>query len=421
MLSKLFNSPYIVSLFIIFIILLLGWEFIYINHIDNHYYVEMSKGEFVMKPFSARILYPYAVRSFQNSSGCSLDQAFFFANSFALILFIFSVTWLLSKITSSAWLALPILVTPYVIRSFVHVYLPDFFYAALVGVFFMLIYRNYWGSSLLLLILIYFTRENALFLCVALFLAGLFTSRPKWAGAAIIAMVAGITVTSLAGRGGPPHPYQMNHLLYLALKLPKNVLYNVFGTLIWTNVYADVGHPVITFSLPSWLSFGTLHTIGICPPQPLVCLNTLMLLLTTFGVAPTLLVFLLKRTPKQLLSGMPLWLMVAMIYGISSFIFSVAVSYDVMRLLGYAYPAFWLAVPALFVLNKYTDKLTLGKIMLFHVMAAWLPWLINIPWFVDKVDLASPLPFLLAISGSLIFHYCAIRALRNNIPLSQPA
>jgi hypothetical protein len=322
-------------------------------------------------------------------------------------------------ITGIPVLAIPIMLTPFLIRSASLIFLPDLFYAGLAGIFFYLLYRSYFWPSLLALLLAFLTRENALFLCLSLVGVGLYKKRFRWAIAGAVVLLAGIMITSMAARQGLPQEYQMNFLLYLVLKVPKNLLYNVFGVLIWTNVYPDVGHPYLMIALPGWLPLGKLHTIGITHMQPQVPLNTAMILLTAFGVTPSLLGLQLTKHWKQIFSENQFWLQVAIIYGISFVPIGIAVSYDVMRLLGYAWPAFWLAVPALLLRYSKFSLNSLIQLIGYQVIACWLPWLMLIPWFTDKVMMASSMPFLVVIIVSLILHYLAVRLVNRNTKFLQ--
>jgi hypothetical protein len=409
----LFDSAIFISLVIFSLILTIAWKYIYISHIDSIFYNMLSQGLPVKKPFSGRFFYPAIARLLHGYCGLSLDQSFVLANTFGIIMLTLTVTSLLRSITSYAAIAIPILVTPFLMRSFSLVFLPDLFSAGVTGLFFYLLYRSYFWPSLAVLLLIYLTRENAIFLCLSLAAMGLYKYRLRWAVGGIIVLVMGIIITSWAGRHGLPQEYQMNFLLYLALKLPKNLLYNLFGVLMWTNVYPDVGHPYFLIALPGWLPLGKLHTIGITPIQPLVTLNTIMLLLTTFGIAPSLLGFQLTKHWKTIFSENQFWLQVAVIYGVSSFLIGIAVSYDVMRLIGYAWPAFWLAVPALLIRYPTLSPSSIVQLLGYHVFVCWLPQIMRIPWFVDKVSMDSSMPFLVVILGSIILHFLAVRAINH--------
>lgn len=412
--QALLNSPLLISILISSVIIIFAWQYIYVKHVDSLFYIMLAKGAAVKKPFSGRIVYPAVAYSIERLSGLSLSHSFILANTLGLAFLTLTVTVIIKNITSYAVCAIPLLLTPFLIRSFSLVFLPDLFSAGLTGLFFYLLYRAYFWPSLVILLLVYLTRENAIFLCLSLAAVGLYKYRLRWAVAGTLVLVAGIVITSLAARHGLPQEYNMNFLIYLALKVPKNFLYNVCGILIWTNVYPDVGHPYLLIALPAWLPLGKLHTIGITPMQPLVSLNTLMLLLTTFGVAPSLLGLELGKHWKQIFSENQFWLQVAIIYGVSSFLIGIAVSYDVMRLIGFTWPAFWLAVPVLLLRYSTFSLGSLGQLLGYHVFACWLPWIMRIPWFVDKVTMDSPMPFLVVIFGSIILHLLAVRTMNRS-------
>jgi hypothetical protein len=391
----------------------LAWKDIYVSHVDNEHYIGVSKGMQVIKPFCQRIIYPKLAHITHKISGLKLDQSFAIWNSIALILLIFTVTVIIKSITSYAAIAIPILLTPFLIRSYSLVFLPDLFSAGLTGLFFYLIYRSYFWPSLLVLLLVYLTRENAIFLCLSLAVIGFYKHRPRWTVAGLAVLLTAIVITSFAGRQGLPQPYEMNQLVFYALKIPKNFVYNVFGVLIWTNVYADVGHPYLMIALPGWLPLGKLHTIGLTSMQPLVPLNNIMLLLTTFGVAPSLLTVALVKNWRQIFSKGQFWLLVAIIYGLIAFIMGIMVSYDVIRLIGYAWPAFWLAVPCLFKRYANLNRNSLLQVLFFNVVICWLPWVMQIPWFVDKVTMDSAMPFLVVIFISILIHAYVVRMVSN--------
>ncbi|MGB8992830.1 MAG: hypothetical protein WCD80_12310, partial [Desulfobaccales bacterium] len=310
-----FNSSLLISILICSIIIVIVWKDIYLHQIDNLFYINLAKGEPVIAPFSGRIFYPNVVYLIHKFSGLTLDHAFALSNSIALLVFIFSITALIKSITSNVAITIPIIFTPFLIFSFRNIYYPDLFSAALTGLFFLLLYRSLFWLSLFLLLLVYLTRENALLLCLAMVGVAFYKSKIRLALAAMVVMIMAIFFTSIAARRGLPLPYQINTLLYMVFKVGKNFLYNVFGILIWTNVYPDAGHPYLTLSLPTWLPLGKLHSIGITPVQPLRPLNTITLLLTTFGVTPPLLLIALLKHGKRIFSEGPFWLLVAIIYG----------------------------------------------------------------------------------------------------------
>jgi hypothetical protein len=415
-LRSLFDSPLFISTVLFSLILIVAWKDINSYHVDSKFYIGLFKGEAVMKPFSGRILYPYFAHLIQRVSGLPLEQSFVLANSFALMLLIYTITVILKKVTSCAAIALPVMFAPLLIRSFILIYLPDFFSAALTGLFFLLVYNSFFWFSLSILLLIYLTRENGLFLCLSSGVVGYYINRPKWAIGSLIVLMLAILITSIAASFGATHPYKMSQLIYLALKIPKNFLYNAFGILIWTNIYPDIGHPYLTLALPSWLPFGALHTIGICPFDPLIPLRTYTLLLTTFGIAPSLLTLILLKNGKQIVMENQFWLAVALLYGLSSFVVGFEVSLDVMRLIGYAWPAFWLATPALLRRYYKLDQGSILQLITYHISLVWLPWLLTpqlfeTPWLFEIPIRSSIWAILLVISSIIIFHYLSIKKL----------
>jgi hypothetical protein len=258
-----------------------------------------------------------------------------------------------------------------------------------------------------MLFLLYFTLDNALLVCLALAIAAWWQGRLKWAIGGLAAIPAANFILSWATSGmGGKNLYEISNFLYMVFKVPKNLLYNVFGILIWNNIYPNVGIPVIKFDLPPWLPLGALHTLGICQWEP-IPLRTIPLMLTTFGLLPLLLGFILIRN-YQVIKGASLWLLVALIYGCSSFVVGVMVGFDVGRQLGYAWPVFWLAAPVLLLQNYQLSKSVFYRLTSYQVALYWLPWFLT-PWLVTRFQDQIPFSVIYVLLLALVLQVLALR------------
>jgi hypothetical protein len=407
------------SLVIFIIILLSTWQTKPSPHVDNIYYLKIAQGFSVIYPFSKRILYPYITLILKVVTGLPLEQSFLLANTLNLFIFLFTVTFLLNKFTSTPLLSLLLLFNPLVIRSFREAIMPDLFFATLLSVFFICIYYSLLWQSLVMLFLLYFTRDNALFVCLALFLAAWWQSRLKWVFGSLLALlVANILLSMATGGRGSENLYQISNLLYMILRIPKNLLYNVFGILIWNNIHPTVGIPAIKIAIPGWLPLGALHSLGLCPWEPTIPLRTITLVLTTFGILPMLLAFILIKN-YQVIKTTSLGILVAVIYGCMSFVAGVMISLDVGRQLGYAWPAFWLAVPALYKQHYQIPKPVFYRIAFYQIALCWAPWVLT-PWLVTRYQDIVPTSISYVLFMALLLHLLALRELLT-LPCWKPA
>jgi hypothetical protein len=303
-----------------------------------------------------------------------------------------------------------LLFNPFLIRSFNEAVLPDLFFAALLGLFFIFMYYSYLWPSLVMLLLLYLTRDNALFLCLALIAGAWYQGRLKWAvGAALVWPMAMVILSMVTSGTGGDNLYKISNKFYLILKVPKNLLYNVGGILIWNNIHPTVGIPFIKIAIPAWLPLGALHTIGICAWQPTIPLRTITLVLTTFGVLPSLLAFILTRN-FPMVQGISLWMLVALLFGCSSFFVGVMVSLDIGRQIGYAWPAFWLAAPMLLQQNYQLPKPVLYRLGLYHIALGWAPWFMT-PWLVTRFQDQVPFSIIYVLVVALFLQILALREL----------
>jgi len=419
--SPLVNQPLLISILIYLSIIIVTWQVTPSPHVDNEYYLKVAQGFSVIAPFSKRILYPDIAMALHKFTGISLDHSFMLANTIALLILIISVTYLVDKLTTFPLLSALFLFNPFLIRVFKEAILPDLFFAALLGIFFIFLYHSLFWPSLVLLFLLYFTRDNALFVCLALAVAAWWQGRLKWAVGGLVAIPAANVILSwiTSGKGGT-NMYEISNFLYMVFKVPKNLLYNVFGILIWNNIHPTVGIPVIKFDLPSWLPLGALHTLGICQWEPAIPLRTITLILTTFGLLPLLLGFILIRN-YQVVKGASLWLLVALLYGCSSFLVGVMVSLDIGRQIGYAWPVFWLAAPVLLLQNYQLSNSVIYRLTSYQIALYWLPWFLT-PWLVTRFQDQVPFSIIYVLLLALVLQVLALRellTLRRREELSQ--
>ena len=152
---RLFLAASLISVFVIVI----TWDELPYLSTDAHFYIELAEGQpqNVPKPFSTRVFHPIMVQSLTRISGLSIDQSFLAWGVFSLIILCLSVSLIIqsANVPNHLLVTVVVLATPLLLSLFRDYYLPDLFYAALLGLFFLLIIERsklpekYNGLSLL--------------------------------------------------------------------------------------------------------------------------------------------------------------------------------------------------------------------------------------------------------------------------------
>ncbi len=416
------NSSIFIAGVIFLSFLFLSWNDLPSWNVDNGYYINVLQGEPVRRPFSTRILYPNIAKLIMNISGMTIAQSFIVANTFALLLFLLSATHLIKKLTFHSIITIPLLFNPFLLRSFQEAYIPDLLFLGLVCLYFVLIYHSCFITSQFLLLLLCITRDDTLLLLISIILVGIYLSNKKLVLSTVMIMVLGITINSISARFGLPSPANMNPFLFYLVRIPSNLFYNVTGMPIWSNIYADICHPILKINLPHWLPFGNLHSVGLCPLNITTPFRNISFILTTLGVLPSLLVYILIKNYKIILKSTPDYIMIALVYGIIAFISSIVLSMDLMRHLGQGWPAVWLAMISILPLYYKMSKSFIYRVSIINLIISWVPWII----FLHKVKPTShyqfsinTLPILLFIGlFSIAGHFLALSAMRKQEKLA---
>ncbi|MEM3484503.1 MAG: hypothetical protein QXI12_02630 [Candidatus Methanomethyliaceae archaeon] len=299
------------SLFVSFLTVLISWQDLPFLSTDSYWYIEMAEGrtQNVVKPFSTRILHPMTVAVLKGISGLNTHQSFFMVGLLALGILTMTLSSIIKSVTPYPAITIAfVLFTPFFLNLFKDYYLPDLFHAAALGLYFLLLVHNKLRSSLLVLFLLCLTRESTILLTLSVTLVSWYRSQRKWALAALITTAVGILVVSVAGQG-QQNIHAMNDQLYMLLKIPFNFAKNVLGLQLWTNTLAGQSGgyctPVYTIDVPAWLALGSIRTVGICAVDPMMPLRTIGILVTIFGIAPTVVIFDIARNHRQFVHTKP--------------------------------------------------------------------------------------------------------------------
>lgn len=387
---------------------------------DSPNYIAMATGhaDSVTKPFANRIFEPVLAAFLSNALHLDIGTGF------EIIAVISLIGWSLSLVRfctdcvlTPNYRAIFILLSPILLVAFQEIYIPDMLHMAAIALFLLAMKQRQFLIGAGLMTALITIRETSLILAAT---TAFFLLRDRNIyGAILIAIATGLGVVIVQHfSANAVNIHQMPELIYLVLKIPANLLSNVLGIGLWTNSFQWCLDPVFTVSVPSGLNFGQIHQIGFCAPhapQPLLTAASL----TAFGILPALLLFTLLHKASIAPSQQDTWWLIAFWYGAIMTLLGPVSGTAVVRLIGYGWPLFLIALPAL--LNKNSELVDPTSKMLIglHVAALWMPYLIlqidysQIPYLNLPNISFSPLASVLCIIVGVATNVFAFRIMKS--------
>src|SRR3989344_5076939 len=168
---------------------------------DSESYIKIAEGKIseVVRPFSGRILFPLVAGWLSEALFSDTTAAFLFLSSLSLLAFLALSGAILLGAFKWPVLIIPLFFLPYFSEILREFFPPDLFYAFLTALFFFLLYKGKEWPALIVLFLLFLTRESTLLLG-ALFV-GVSWMRGK-RRLAIVAAAVSLIAIALAGIAG---------------------------------------------------------------------------------------------------------------------------------------------------------------------------------------------------------------------------
>lgn len=352
-----------------------GWE----GH-DSEWYIKMADGRAgeVIQPFASRFLFPAAAHWLDSHIFHDVTSAFLFLTLVSLLAFFLIAAVLLRRTLKRPVLLVPLLFLPYFLLTLREFFLPDVWYVFLISLFFLALYWEREGVSLVVLFALFLTRETTALLGLILAAVSWLRSRKLLAVGALVVVVISLYTSGAVGSAGASNIHGLSTPVYTVFKLSYNFLANVLGIRLWVNNY-DFCEPTSRISLPSSPLLGNIREVGLCGFDASFPLGTALTLLSIFGVTPLLLWYVLFKGKRfrNIVRNLPFWLLMALGYGVVQYVVGVPAGTGVMRIVGYGWPAFLLAVPFLMEKHFVMDKPFVVKLSLIQLFVAWMPFIVQ--------------------------------------------
>jgi hypothetical protein len=313
---------------------------------DVQWYRLLAQGrmESVIQPYASRQLEPRLVLVLTRLVHIRVERGFALVALVSTLICAGGVTYILyrERVPLSALLAtapLPVW------ASIDHGYLlPDAFFAGLLTVFLLFLWRKSYGLAATVLFPLYIARESTLVVLLCFVVAGITFLRPRAIVGAVAASVAGAFAGQYLARHCQPNVHHLAGPLYMLAKVPFNFLGNILGVQLWVNTLNLTNRPLWTWRVPACLHLGGIKLIGISSFGGYLPLWNLMTWMGAFGVLPLLLYrSLVGDQPEAVRTN--LFLRFCVYYGVISYLAGPLLGGSFYRLVLYGWPAFLIALP----------------------------------------------------------------------------
>jgi len=309
---------------------------------DANRYLAMAAGQPAMMPFASRQLGPLLVRLLSRSLHIGIAPAFEVQGALSLLFFVVATAWLLARSGAPRW-------TLYAVGGLMFwglqlnaLVMPDLLYAALLCGFLLLLSEGRILAACLMMFPMTVSRESTLLTLACFLLVGWKRLKKSEIATAVLATGAATLLVRRMAVDALPNKEHISPMVYLVAKMPWNFLRNVLGLGMWANVYPSC-------AVPKWqvqAHLGPLHAIGFCEFFPGAIAKTFGLGMTIFGLLPVM-VWMVRRQMLRTGGREDLMLRFAILYGVGSFLLAPTLGESFVRLFGYSWPLFLIALPLL--------------------------------------------------------------------------
>ena len=338
--------------------------------VDSSSYRMMARGESACRPYANRVLHPATVRGL-SAAGVPMSAAFA-ATTIASALVFYALLLARMRRIRPTWKVFALLVSPLWWVWGGNFYIQDMVAAAFAAILFCATdmascaaggkfpYRRKTGLCLvaLSLFLLQLTRESSVVFAMTLAVLAWRGKDRRLALASVAAMVAGMAVVAWASRNASPNTNELGGFAYMVCKVVANGVRNFTGMIPWNDGYAArlafyyPDPPLWKCTLPTFMQWGNVHEIGVYSFKPGTIAVTLATWLLYFPGALPLLARLRGEGRLSVFvcggfARLPLDVRLALVAGGAFWILAPFSGTSLMRLVGYAWPLFWIALPHL--------------------------------------------------------------------------
>jgi len=335
---------------------------------DASWYVNIADGDSskTLQPFVWRQLAPLISRAIVFLFHVNATTAFFWQGVVSLVALLAVVAILLLPRAPRVFFLAAIAALPLWASLFFSLMLPDLLNATLLACLLLLLDRRHYLTASMMLFPMFLSRESTVLALLCLLAAGWKEFKLRDLGVAAMASLAGHWTVGALSAASLSNREQVSPLIYLVGKIPWNLALHI-GLPLWSNKqpeYCAVPRGILPVHL------GGMTSIGICPFQPYLTLNTLRIALGIFGLLPLLLIFLWRKGLPAVKTESPL-MRFCLFYGIASFLLAPLIGAALERLFWYAWPLFVIYVPSVAMRYLALGRTSAIAFLALHFAVTW--------------------------------------------------
>ncbi|MGA7156301.1 MAG: hypothetical protein WBY53_05620 [Acidobacteriaceae bacterium] len=312
---------------------------------DARFYLGIATGDYseVMQPFASRQLGAIVAALLARILHCTIENGFVLEGTGSLVVMLVGIYYLISATNAPRWILFAIAMVPFWNLLLEDLVLPDLWYSALLVIVLLLLATDHMLSASIMMFPLMLSRESTSLTLVCFLIAAWGWLRWRDRIVAVVGAIAGsVTVSHLASRA-QSNTEHLPESLYMIAKVPWNFMNNILGLVPWSDVNSEF------CSVPSWemkIHLGKIHAVGICGFSFVGWMEMADAMMRYFGLLPLLLVFVGWRIRKLPVRGA--LLRFCLIYGGASLLLAPVLGTWFSRLIGYAWPIFFVALPIMF-------------------------------------------------------------------------
>jgi hypothetical protein len=312
---------------------------------DARFYLGIATGDYreVMQPFASRQLGALVVAALVRVLHCTVEQGFLLEGAASLVVMLVAIYRLVAVTTAPRWLLFAIAVVPFWGFLLEDLVLPDLWYSALLALVLLMLAGEHMLAAAMMMFPLMLSRESTSLTLVCFLIAAWGWLRWRDRVVAVVSALAGSVVVSHLAARAQPNLEQLPESVYMLAKVPWNFMNNILGLVPWSNVNSEF------CAVPTWtmqVHLGRVHAVGVCGFSPIGWVKISEAVLSDFGLLPLLVGFLWWRYRK--LSTGSVLLRFTLLYGSASLLLAPVLGTWFTRLIGYAWPIFFVALPLLF-------------------------------------------------------------------------
>lgn len=336
---------------------------------DTEWYLRIARGDMrdVIQPFASRQLSPLIVRIIAERTNISIESGFMIQAALSILIAVTTVGYLLIRSGVGLGVMLSVSLIAFWANLFNGLVLPDLLYAALTGIFLVLLWKRRYFAASLMLFPMQVCREATILVLLCLLIAGWRRIRLVHAAVALGSTYAGMRIVKILDQPAGTNQDHVNALLYMVGKLPWNFSKNMLGFPLWNNLNMPCKIPAYQTAV----HIGGMRAIGVCSFSPVMPVWTACMALATFGLFPLLLIYI-WRNHGLAVNNRDTLVRFCVVYGAISFVLAPMLGASVPRLFSYAWPLFLVAVPMLAQQCLKIKRNVFSALVAIHILLGWL-------------------------------------------------